>query len=378
MFWKETMTRPLVIALAALGALAAAAVAQPKKAPPFTEYPLKPYCTECLKRKLIEGPARKIRLMEYDGKDVLGSIKSRHIIYLEHEDFKLVSTMPGFKFNTRTADRLRLELPLLRKRFPRLKGKSPKLNRHHIIHLFALHMHRVKLEFWELFKASAASYPGIMNRDNKHEIYLFGSQREYDLFADQFTGLQARAGQEIILHGDNAVGFVRPPPTGGALNNWNNTVIHMWIHLLLECQVGNAYNRPAWLDAGFAHWWERREHPSFNTYCFTESREAGNFGSSRWRPRIRRLILTGKAVDLADYCHQKEMSSLSNLEHGLSFGQVDYIIQHKKKELREFVRRLGAQGNVDQLNAFRAAFGRSIPAFDEEWREWVKKTYPKL
>ena len=314
--------------LAALAFLAAATDAQPEpeKAPPFTEYPIKPYCTECLKMKLIEGPKRPIRLMEFDGEDVLASIKSRHVIYLEHEDFKLVSTLPGYRFNSHTSERLRLELPLLRKRFPRLRGKMPKLNRHHIAHLFALHMHRVKLEFWELFKTSAASYMCIMNRKNKHEIYLFDSQRDYDRFTDRFTGLQARAGQEIILHTDDAVGFVRPPPPSACLNYWNNTVIHMWIHLLLECQVNNAYNRPAWLDAGFGHWWERREHPGYNTYCYTESREVGHFGSDKWRPRIRRLVVSGKAVDLADYYQQKEMSSLSNMEHGLSFGQVDYIL----------------------------------------------------
>ena len=350
---------------------------KPKRPSPFTEYPIKPYCTECLKRGLIEGPERPLRLMEFDGKDVLEAIKSRHVICLETEDFKLVSTVRGFKFNANTSDRLALELPLLRQRFPRLKGKMPRLNRHQVAHLFALHMHRVKLEFWELFKTRASSYTGIMNRKNKHEIYLFDNQRDYDLFTDQFTGLQAGGGQEIILPTDDAVGFVRPPPPRAGLNTWNNVVIHMWVHLLLECQVRNAYNRPAWLDAGFAHLWEQRESPDYNTYCYTESRETGNFGNGPWRPRVRRLVATGKDVNLSEYCQQKEMSSLSNLEHGLSFSQVDYILQHKQDGLRTFVRLLGNPGHVDQHAIFREAFHTSVPRFHEEWREWVLKTYPK-
>jgi hypothetical protein len=371
--------RPAVVSfvLATLALLAPGAGTVAQEAAPFTAYPIRPYCTACLKRKLIEGPKRPIRLMELDGEEVLGSVESRHVIYLETEDFKLVSTMPGYKFGADTSDRLKLELPLLRRRFPRLKGKMPRLDRHQIAHLFALHMHRTKLEFWKLFETTAASYTGIMNRKNRHEIYLFSSQREYDAFTDRFTGLQARTGQEIFLPTDDAVGFVRPPPPRAGLNSWNNTVIHMWVHLLLECQVRNAYNRPAWLDAGFAHWWERREHPSFNTYCFTESRETGHFGGGPWRPRIRRLVVTAKASDLASYFQQKEMSSLTSLEHGLSFGQVDYILQHKVSELRDFVRRLGAPEHVDQHSAFRAAFGMGVSAFDDEWREWVKATYPK-
>ena len=62
----------------------------------------------------------------------------------------------------------------------------------------------------------------------------------------------------------------------------------------------NAYNRPAWLDAGFAHWWERRENGDYDTYCYTESREVGHFGRGRWRPRIRRLLATGRAPDFPE------------------------------------------------------------------------------
>jgi hypothetical protein len=326
---------------------------------------------------MIDGPERTIRLMEFDGKDVLDTIESRHVICLETEDFKLVSTVPGYKMGPNITKRLALELPLLRKRFPRLRGKHPKLNRHHLIHLFALHMHRVKLEFWELFKTRASSYTGIMNRKGKHEIYLFGKQRDYDRFTDKFTGLQAAAGQEIILHTDDAVGFVRPPPPRAGLNSWNNTVIHMWVHLLLECQVRNAYNRPAWLDAGFAHWWERREDEGYNTFCYSESREVGRFGGGRWRPRVRKLVASGKAPDFSEYVNIIEISSLGNIEHGLSFSLVDYILQHKQEQLRDYVRRLGAAGSVDQFEVFRAAFDKSVPAFDEEWRQWVRKTYPK-
>ncbi|MBN2491900.1 MAG: hypothetical protein JXQ29_13720 [Planctomycetes bacterium] len=344
----------------------------------FTDYPVKPYCTECLKRKMLgaEEKERPIRLMQFDGKDVLDFIGSRHLILIETEDFKLVSTVPGDRFAPGTSPRLALELPMLRERFPQIGGsKLPKLDRHQIAHLFALHMHRVKLEFWELFETRASSYSGIMNRKNKHEIYLFGSQREYDRFTDRFTGLQARAGQEIILHQDDAVGFVRPPPPSPGLDTWNNTIIHMWVHLLLECQVRNAYNRPAWLDAGFAHWWERRESDAINTFCFSESREVGNFGSGDWRPRVRRLVESGKAPDFANFADVTEISSIGNLEHGLAFSMVDYILEHKKKELRDYVGRLGAAERIDQSAVFRAAFKMSIPAFDEEWREWVRKTY---
>lgn len=361
----------------ALPAQSPAGAGQHKVRGRFTAYPVEPYCTECLQRKLIPGPGRKLRLMEFDGEAVLDHIRSRHVICIETEDFKLVSTLPGYKINPATTPRLLLELPMLRKRFPGLKGKMPRLDRHHMAHLIALHMHRVKLEFWELFKTRASSYGDIMNRKNKHEIYLFARQRDYDRFTDRFTGLRANGGQEFILHADDAVGFARPPPSRAGINSWNSTIIHMWVHLLLECQIRNGYNMPAWLDAGFAHWWERREHPDTNTYCYSESRDVGIFGGGRWRPRVRRLIVSGKAESFPDFFIVKDMSSLSNLEHGLAFSVVDHLIQNHKRGLRAFVRRLGAQGHVDPHPAFRASFGRSVSALDEEWQRWVKKTYPK-
>jgi len=368
----------LLLALAlSLLPVAMTSAQKKKRKPRFTEYPVKPYCTECLKKNLIPGPEKKIRIMEFEGQAVLDHIRSRHVIYIETDDFKLVSTIPGYKINQNTTSRLLLELPMLKKRFPGIKGKMPRLNRHHVAHLIALHLHRVKLEFWELFKTRATSYSGIMNRDNKHEIYVFSNQRDYDRFTDRFTGVKASGGQEIILHADNAVGFVRPPPPRAGLNTWNNTIIHMWAHLLLECQIRNGYNMPSWLDAGFAHWWERREHGNYNTYCYSESREVGIFGSGKWRQRVRRLITSGKALSFPDFFDIKDMSSLNNRHHGLAFSILDFIINTRKKELRKFVRALGATDHVDQYQVFQKSFNRSVPAFDEEWRAWVRKTYPK-
>jgi len=366
--------------LAVLGVLALfapSATAQDRRKGRFTDYPIKPYCTVCLQEKRIEGPEREIRLMEFNGKDVLDHIRSRHVVYVETEDFKLVSTIPGYKFDPGTTPRLRLELDMLRERFPRLRGNMPRLDRHQVAHLLALHMHRVKLEFWDLFQTKAWSYTGIMNRKNKHEIYLFARQRDYDRFTDRFTGVGASGGQEIILRSDDAVGFARPPPTRAGLNTWNNTVIHMWAHLLLECQIRNGYNMPSWLDAGFAHWWERRESPDTNTYCYSEARDVGIFGSGDWRQRVRRLMASGKAIPFAEFFDKKDMSSLTDLEHGLSFSLVDCVIENHKAGLRAFVNRLGEPGAVDHHAAFRAAFRQSVPGFDEAWRDWVIKTYPR-
>ena len=86
-------------ALLAVGFLAVPAGVQARKAGRFTAYPIEPYCTACLKRRPIPGPPRPIRLMAFDGKDVLGFLRSRQVIYLEHEDFKLVSTVPGYRSN---------------------------------------------------------------------------------------------------------------------------------------------------------------------------------------------------------------------------------------------------------------------------------------
>ena len=95
------------------------------------------------------------------------------------------------------------------------------------------------------------------------------------------------------------------------------------------------------------------------------------------RRRVRKLVGSGKAPDFSEYVNIIEISSLGNVEHGLSFSMVDYVLEHKKEQLRDYVRRLGAPGSVDQFAVFRAAFDKSVPAFDEEWRQWVRKTYPK-
>ncbi len=374
------MRRLLAISVAVI-AISTAPAAQMgpdgKKGKPgrFDAYPTKPYCSVCLRKKKIDGPARSGRLMERDAQIVLDDIGSKRLVYIETEDFKLVSTIPGCRLSPSTAPRLLEELPKLRERFPRVKGKYPKLDGHQFAHLLALHMHRCKLEFWEIFGTRASSYSGYMNRKAKHEIYLFGRQRDYDRFTDRFTGKAANGGQEIILRNDDAIGFARPPPDRGGPNTWNNAVIHMWAHLLLECQIRNGFNMPSWLDAGFAHWFERRESTETNTYCFSESRNVGEFRGSSWRSRVRRLVLTNRAPNFAEFSEIRDLSSLGGIEHGISFSLVDYILAEHRVGLRKFLRELGRAKQLQHNATFKRAFGRSVPAFFEEWKAWVKKAY---
>lgn len=367
----------LPILVAAHVSVAAQGGKKDKEPGPRERYPIKPYCSVCLKKKMIEGPERKLRLMEFEGDKVLEHVQSKRLVYIETEYFKLVSSIPGYRPGPKTSKRLMEEMPLLKKRFPKLKGKYPKLNSHHVAHLLALHMHRNKLDFWEMFGTNASSYTGYMHQNNKHEIYLFGKQKEYDAFTDRFTGVRAEAGQEIVLRSDRAIGFVRPPPPRPSLNTWNNTVTHMWSHLLFESHIRNGYNMPCWLDAGLAHWFERRESDGFNTYCYSESKQVGMFGNSKWRPKVRKMVTTGKAVPFADFADIKQISSMTDDHHGLAFSIVDYMLQHKRKELQQFTRLLQSMDRVRHAAVFKQAFGRGVSLIDEEWREWVKKTYPR-
>ena len=65
------------------------------------------------------------------------------------------------------------------------------------------------------------------------------------------------------------------------------------------------------------------------------------------------------------------------------WSQVSFLISLGNDKAAKFVQILKSKKKGEnlynlQVRAFRKAFGLSIPVFEEQWKEWVKKTYPSV
>ena len=70
----------------------------------------------------------------------------------------------------------------------------------------------------------------------------------------------------------------------------------------------------------------------------------------------------------------RNTDSLTLEEHAISFSYVDFLIQKDPVMLNLLLKRMRAK--TPTRDDLAEAFGLTVIEFQEEWREWVKDTYP--
>jgi hypothetical protein len=154
---------------------------------------------------------------------------------------------------------------------------------------------------------------------------------------------------------------------------------HNVTHLLVNhtAPATFIYNKGhGWLDAGLAHWFEMRVGGLCTTFCYEEIALDPGVGFNRglWKSAVRKLVDEGKAGPFAEF-YQLNTDQLSLPAHALSFAYVDFLITvHGGARLRDLLRAL--KQKTPTRDALQKIYGLSTLSIDEEFRSFVKKTYP--
>jgi hypothetical protein len=383
-------SKRLVYLFTALLAASVCGPAQEGEKPPGKRYPPLPvdkiFLAKRVGRSFRPALPQDFKLLDFEGPEVLDTIQARELVYAETDYFRLISTVPPQKVTPETWPRIRETIALLSARYPKLKRGYPVLRGEVLAHFFSVHMHRAMVDAWKIFGSDMGTYEQYlrdykhgpyMRQPNKFEIYLFGNREAYLEFSDHFTGRRYRDGVRHRAPVTDVLVVLLPPPPGGNkdFNAWVATVIHNWIHNVLMSEIKNSYVIPWWLDVGFAHWFERREGPH-DSFCFDESGDPPRFTSGDWLPKIRNLIVTGKAPEFAEFFDKKTLAEFSGEEHAICYSLADYIIRKRVEGVKPFCDILREKPG-SRREHFQEAWGESPSLFYEKWRAWAKETYTK-
>ncbi|MCB9834226.1 MAG: hypothetical protein H6807_17315 [Planctomycetes bacterium] len=335
----------------------------------------------------------RFRLMNRPAQDVLDFIyskkqKAKNPVFIEDPQIRLYADLPGFSTKKFTWDRRGEELQLLSDIFPEVSEKTVVLNPHQHAHLYLIRAHRLLREFSWMVNVDAhkkdleylGPYLGCME---KFEIFIFQKKKNLDDFLLQHLGAAGEDGRcwhnlddksmATILHGQNLEDY-----------EIMNTFTHRFCYNMLGGYRLYQYDLPAWVVLGFAHVMERRERTDFNTFIFGEAKVPDLPNVSKWKVHIRKLVVKDDIPrSLPEIADIENVAQVSVDEHLILWSLMSYLMQQDLQKTGVFFNVLkekkeGESTRNNVIRALRTAYGVSIPVLWEQWREWVKETYPAV
>ncbi|MCR9244150.1 MAG: hypothetical protein NXI31_03905 [bacterium] len=248
-----------------------------------------------------------------------------------------------------------------------------KLDTHALMHLYGQRIESLRAMFVEQFELEDKDLPATL------QVFLFESQKDHALMSPRATGIGSN-GNRIKLMGVPAVLCMyrdrRDAKDDAALHR---QVVHHVTHLLLGNMqpshwLGN--RKHGWVDAGVAHWFEDRITQRCANFCYDEIllKPGAGFKGGKWRPPVRKLVTTKKAISFAELS-TRNTDQLSFEEHAMAFAYVDFLLTvHGGAKFRDFVRRL-KKGDTSR-EGLKAIYGLSPLTVDPKFHAWVRAEYP--
>ncbi len=345
------------------------------------------YCPTCVREERIAPPEKKpdVRLMRMPVAKLAKDLglkerdRGKKWFVIQTPDFKILSNLKGAKVKPGDSTFITFDLRRLKKIFPKLTIglQGTVLRPHQRAHLYHIRFARV----YAHFKALTGNKEKWFGMEAPYECYLFDEYAEHHRLCDVYVGrTNDKAGvQHHMREKPNYMMFTtadRMVPGGD--RTFSNHVIHHLAHNLAD-GFGNYYREtPAWLEEGLAHYYERRETPKDNTFCWTEGKSPTDFQKPNWRSTILALVRRGKDLPLGQWCEKEQPGALSGTEQGLSWSIVEWMIRTDPVRLAKVLQE--TQDYTKKPTAaevLHRAFGITPNTLHERWRKYVKTEYAK-
>jgi hypothetical protein len=251
---------------------------------------------------------------------------------------------------------------------PKITWEKKQYRGHEALYLFAGLMEQFYSDYQRVHQITDRD-----NINNKHYIYCFERRLNADKACVAY-GEQASPNGKVTKQTKPSV-FVMwwdksKLPTAEAIHR---DMIHNVAHLFVAVfktwwwlyESGVAYE-------GHAHWWEIYYYDKATSYCFRESDSGSNWVAEKWPSRVKKAVLAGKEPSLTELLALPG-GSLDFKEHVFAWSYIDYMMFMDPRKTLTFCDVLKQKRPARE--AFSEAWGKSILAFEEEWKEYVKTEY---
>jgi hypothetical protein len=335
--------------------------------------------------------------------DVDKVLGEKRVLWLETTHFKLGCNLrsEGWPAQPNERKALQDEIKLLRKKLPKVPERPKKLDPWLRLHLYAQRCERAYADFQALLGVTDADFPakGKLPREGaflglpgKFLVLLFQKQSDMARYMDRFTGRKDDTSMRtyhdkthqmlFCVAADGFEGIDDPGLHGHVVHAvWNN---------LLNGYNGFSFPLPLWLTEGVAHCYARKIETEFLNVQIKDDEAVAEDKQSNWPVKVRRRTQHEKlCIPFATMAQWSKWEDMGYHAHAQSWSRVDYLLQLDRQKVGELVRQLKAvppdgtwDGQGPKIRALAEKlvfdlFGLDQATFDQKWRDWVLKTYPK-
>ena len=341
------------------------------------------WCPVCVADKRIKAEPRELTMLRKPVEKVaeqLG-IKKEPWLAIETPHFKIFSTLEDGSVKYADSVYARADLDRLKKLgFDFSMGPdSAKLDAH-----VRVHMYQVRLERqYAHFSALTGNTKPNLGMPLPYEIWLWNDYTTHHEFVDRYVGGKNDKGgvqwhftekpnfnvfscAESVVTSQIAKG-------DGALANH---VFHNVAHLLVDGYNDYTRETPAWIEEGLGHYYERRENPRWNNFCWAEGKPPTDFTKPDWEAIIFTIVRRDKDTPFATWCEKLQPGELSGIENGLSWSIMKWLIETEPLRLTKMFEAMHDQDrNLKPGELIQDAFGCAPNVLYQRWREYVLKEY---
>lgn len=336
------------------------------------------WCPDCAKAKTIEDQARPVPVMRRTAPELAELLGIQDDWFaIETPHYRIFSTLRGTTSKFDDGTYCRRDLERLRDLVPGVSfgPEGAKLDAHQRAHLYHVRLERQ----YAHFSALTGNKQPNLGMPERYEVMLFANYSQHHAFCDRFIGgRQDKGGVQwhfqdkpnyIIFTTAEDIVAQKTAKGDGALANH---VFHNNAHNLVDGFNNYFRETPAFIEEGLGHYYERRENPRWNNFCWAEGKAPTDFTKPDWEATILTLLRRGKDTPFAEWCERLQPGELTGIENGFTWGVVTWLIETEPVRFTKMLEPMDdLKRNLTSAQLIEEGFGVSPSVLYQRWRDWV-------
>ncbi|MCA8966696.1 MAG: hypothetical protein H6838_15925 [Planctomycetes bacterium] len=325
------------------------------------------------------------------------------ILWMETAHFRFGLNLKSAPFpeDSKMRKPLQAELKELKELLPKVPERTRKVNPWLRMHLAARRCEAAYADLQKLLGVTDADFPDrgkesgqgpYLGQPDKFLVLMFQKKSDLARYADRFCNMKVDDSLRYYHTQSSQLlfGFAAEGLEGFDEAGLHAHMLYAVVHNLLNAYRGYYYQLPLWLEEGVAHWYSRKVHADTINVQILDTEAVAEDKQANWPVKVRRrAVHDGAFFTFEQMAAWEKFDEMGYHAHSQAWSRVDYLMQTDPEKLGLMITKLksvppipGAQVPAAQIRTLAQKLLIELyeldgPTFDEKWREWVLKTYPK-
>jgi hypothetical protein len=334
-----------------------------------------------------------------------------HIRWIETAHFKFgcalaAREVPG---ETRLRAKVKAELRQLKKKLPKIKSTTRRLDRWLLAHLYAQRLENVYADFSKMLGVEDADFPRLdrlgtsdhymgegkyLGQREKFCVILFDRKTQLLRYLQAFAEYTGTAALPV-RHEFSRIGSLAFATASQCHGGMLYGEVHMHAHLagevvknLASGYKANMIRLPNWWCEGLGHWYSRKVDPKI--VLMDETIDPNQFKRDgwNWEKRVRARVKNYYYPSTEELFDTHDFTEWKVQEHMMAWSRFEFLLKRDAKGVRRF---LDYFNDLDvpirdaneprhrklQIAAIQKAWAMDFDEFDTQWKKHVQARYSK-